>query len=73
MVCFFGGKSLICSVRINKHPDAAQSYDTIAGGENSFVLAAVTEVASCDDTPDDMFGGQFPLTLIFVHGNWVLL
>ena len=43
-------RSTVCSVVVNVHPGAPQSHGTIGGRENFFVLVAVAEVASCDDT-----------------------
>ena len=44
------GRSTVCSVEVNNWFDVRQSCDTIAGGKNTVVLAAVAEVATSDDT-----------------------
>ena len=78
------GKSTVCSVEINTRLNAPLSYDTIAVGKNSFVLAVVAEVASCDDTQNKAFGVSSPLTLSLgffssavyqglVHGRYLLV
>ena len=74
------GRYPVCSVGDDVHLNAPQSFATIDSGDNSFMLVAVTEVASCDDTSDDTFSGGQLATVresrIFRHPpcteNWSL-
>ena len=56
----FLGKSMLCSIVVDKCFDIPQSHDTIMAGEESCILDAVTEVLSWDSMSGEAsVRGQF--------------